>query len=186
MGDSDVREMNLDRTTDNIQGAAVDYVNHCQIDDTQKHQVGKSMGVPTERLPDGTHISDHQSKPVGKRYYSGGLGKAAGKGTSMPGSSARKRAPLVQQRSPSRTEAKGVSPMRTKKKLRQCAMKGTPSTANAAEEVLDNMANGVSCSATDAIIDAEEDSEPEENSQDIANMAIHLKKLETKRKENKN
>ena len=178
MGDSDVREMNLDRTTDNIQGAAVDYVNHCQIDDTQKHQVGKSMGIPTERLPDGTHISDHQSKPVGKRYYSGGLGKAAGKGTSMPGSSARKRAPLVQHRSPSRR--------RTKKKLRQCAMKGTPSTANAAEEVLDDMANGVSCSATDAIIDAEEDSEPEENSQDIANMAIHLKKLETKRKENKN
>ena len=78
----------------------------------------------------------------------------------------------------------GITPKRTKRKLRQKTKEGTPGTKVAAEEVLHDLATGVKCSATDTIDDAASDSECEfENSQQVADMAVDLKKLERKRKE---
>ena len=51
----------------------------------------------------------------------------------------------------------------------------------AAEEVLGDLATGVKCSATDTVDDAVSDSDFE-NSQQVADMAVDLKKLERKRK----
>ena len=84
MADRDLREANLQRSTDTIQGAAVDYINHSEIDDNDKFDLGKAMGVPTTLMPDGTDIESYQKKSVGSRYYRGGLGKVGGQRNDMP------------------------------------------------------------------------------------------------------
>ena len=52
----------------------------------------------------------------------------------------------------------------------------------AAEEALNDLETGVKCSATDTIDNAVSDSEFE-NSKQVADMAVDLKKLERKRNE---
>lgn len=59
----------------------------------------------------------------------------------------------------------GVSSARTKKKLWSCFRKGTLNTAAAAEEVLEDMACGVVCSATDIISDAADGTDDDDDSQ---------------------
>jgi len=83
MADRDIREANLQRSTDTIQGAAVDYVNHSVIDDNDKFAVGNAMGVPTTLMPNGTDIEHYQKKSVGKRFYSGGLSRVGGQPNDM-------------------------------------------------------------------------------------------------------
>ena len=80
---------------------------------------------------------------------------------------------------------KGVSKKRVKKKLRAAAMKGSPTTQVAGEAILEDLASGKMSSALDTILEAEEESKPEEcegitASQQVANEAIQLKKLEHK------
>ena len=79
MGDRDICDMNGDRSPENVQGSAVNYVNHSIVDDNQKYEFGQLMGVPTSKLPDDSVISSHQQKPTGKQYYSRGLDQPAGK-----------------------------------------------------------------------------------------------------------
>jgi len=170
MGDRVIREADTDRTPSNILGAACDFVNRTELDDTQKFHVGVAMGKPTDILPDGSRIQALQSQRKGKRHYSGGLDKV-------------QRPP--QKRSVSRKpQSSGVSPKRIKKKLLSSVRKGTPNTQKSAEELLEDMANGVVCSGTDYIADAADDTDDDDepSSQEVANMAIDLKKIERERK----
>ena len=77
-----------------------------------------------------------------------------------------------------------MSPKRTKKKLILRVRKSTPNTKKSAGELFEDMANGVVCSGTaytvDAADDTDDDNEP--SSQEVANMAIDLKKIERERK----
>ena len=66
-------------------------------------------------------------------------------------------------------------------------MKGSPTTQVAGEAILEDLASGKMLSALDTILEAEEESEPKEcegitASQQVANEAIQLKRLEHKRK----
>ena len=66
MRDRDIRHMNGDRLPENIQGSAVDSVNHKVADDNHKHKFGQLLRVPTIKPPDGSSIGSHQQKPMEK------------------------------------------------------------------------------------------------------------------------
>ena len=76
----------------------------------------------------------------------------------------------------------GVSPKRVKKRIRKMALKGTPSTAAAAAETLEDIAAGTINAAVETIIEAEEDEDCTE-SQEVAVEAVELKKLQIKRRD---
>jgi hypothetical protein len=69
-----------------------------------------------------------------------------------------------------------------KKKLRKMALQGTPSTAAAAAETLEDIAAGTINAAVETIIEAEEDEDCTE-SQEVAVEAVELKKLQIKRRD---
>ena len=60
MGDRDILDVNGDRSPENIQGSAVEYVNHSVVDDNKKHEFGQLTGVRTSKLPDSSAIGFHQ------------------------------------------------------------------------------------------------------------------------------
>ena len=71
--------------------------------------------------------------------------------------------------------------------MKKLALNGSPATQTASEEILEDMVCSNRSTALNHIIEAEDDSEPESDdevtaSQQISKDAVHLKKLETKRK----
>lgn len=182
LGNRDLRELNIEPTNDGIAGAAVDYLNHMEIDDNDKYAVTEAMGVPTDVLPDGTNIGVLQRAPRGERYYHGKLGMPAGKKTAVPPPSTQN-AVIHQNRLPATpVDRKGMDPKRTRKKLRRMALEGTPNTSALAEEALNDLATGTKNAATEAVRDAAEESDIEECSEDIAVMVCKLKMKEHERK----
>ena len=184
-GIRDCRELDMEITEDSVQGAAVDYINEAEITEEAKYNMGKEIGVPTDRMSDGLHISELQKRERGTV----GL-----RGHKIEQSRARARSTQQQQqhvRAPTKKPSgKRVTMKRTKKQLRKLALKGSPATQVAGEECLEDMAMGRRSSALDRIREAEEDSEDSVDegvtqSQQVAIDAIHFKKLEQRRKNNK-
>ena len=66
MGDRDIHGADIDRTPSNIMGAACDYVNRANVDDTQKFHGGAAMGKPIGILLDGRRIQVLQIQRKGK------------------------------------------------------------------------------------------------------------------------
>lgn len=190
----------MELTEDSVQGAAVDYVNDAEISEEARFSMGEEIGVPTNRMSDGTHISELQmreTRPVGKRGHKIEQSRARARATqqqssratakaSIRGSMAAKGAPPATMKTTPGT--KGVATKRTKKQLRRLALKGSPATQVAGEECLEDLAMGRRSSALDRIQEAEVESEEESGSegisasQQVAMDAIHFKKLEQKRK----
>ena len=156
------------------------------------------MGGPTERL-NGKPISQYQSKKResnGHRSYKikssqnmGNLvqqrsGGSSGRSGGSSGSISNQKQPFENTPPPK----KGVVLKRSKKRLKQLAMKGSPATQMASEETLHDMITGNRSTALDHVLEAQEDSEPDDDnnySQTIAKEAVHMKKLEKKRKGSK-
>ena len=190
-------------TVDNILGASVDQLNHANISDNDRHAAGVIMGLPTTRLPNGDDISFYQSAPRGHRHYNGGLGNIGGQGQDNTPAPATQ---IGQQQSTAMTNSRvsrgtgrgvppsnlklpaetqvgsGISVSRSKKRLRASFMRGTPNTKAAAEEILGDIEDGTRNSATGMVWDAEQEEDTASSSQDVAKMAIALKKSERERK----
>ena len=60
------------------------------------------------------------------------------------------------------TPMKGVPLKRSKKRLKQLLMEGSPATQMASEEILHDMITGNRSTALDHVLEAQEDSEPDE------------------------
>lgn len=160
------------------------------------------MGVPTTTMPDGTDITQYQNQPAGHRYYNNGLGNAGqgggrmgwGRGGRGRGRGAQPRQPPVshqqqpsfggsrssrQKGSRSSSKPKGVSKLRTERKIRKIttAAGASPATERSGVELLDELAKGDRNAATMAVYDAEEDADMVE-SQEVATTSIRLKKLQ--------
>ena len=149
------------------------------------------MGGPTERL-NGKPISQYQSKKResnGHRSYkiksSQNMGNLVQQRSgSSSGSISNQKRPFENTPPPK----KGVVLKRSKKRLKQLAMKGSPATQMASEETLHDMITGNRSTALDHVLETQEDSELDDDnnySQTIAKEAVHMKKLEKKRKGNK-
>lgn len=179
-------------TTENVQGAAVSYVNESIISEESRYAAGQKMGEPTEHIG-GQHISHHQQK---KKPSSGHRSYKLASSSDMEQSQQRiygGRANNgdanfgIQTTQCTPAKMKGVSQKRTKRRLKKLALNGSPATQTASEEILEDMVCSNRSTALDHIIEAEDDSEPESDdevtaSQQIPKDAVHLKKLETKRK----
>lgn len=179
--------MNLPRTADNCQGLGVSALNCQEITDTQRHQVGELMGVPTETMPNGDNICQYQRRPAserfyrdelepsgrGKRHYSGQLDTPGGQTTTLTA--------LMQSNQqlpprPSGGQVAGISTRRTKKRLRKNLTHASPSTKAASSEILEHIATHKRTGATETIYEAEEEAEDYPDSQAVADMAVICEK----------
>ena len=205
-GVSRQREMGGDITVDAVQGASSSIANETVISDNDRRNMMEQMGAPTDRMSDGSHISTLQAQ---KRSASGHRGYKIQQSSDNAqnrlqmrsgGSSSARDASLGQQagrvseerQGSASTPDKGVSVKRTKKRLRKAALKGTPATQDASQEILYDLAQDQTNASTDLIHDKTEESESESDSdseaekatpsQSVAAQAIHLKKLEQNRR----
>lgn len=179
--------MNLPRTADNCQGLGVSALNCQEITDTQRHQVGELMGVPTETMPNGDDISQYQRRPSSERFYRGEL-EPSGRGKrhysgqlDTPGGQTTTLTALMQSNQqlptrPSGGQVAGISNRRTKKRLRKNLTLASPSTKAASSVILEHIATHQRTGATETIYEAEEDAEDYQDSQAVADMAVICEK----------
>lgn len=197
--------MNLPQTADNMQALAVDHFNQQDITDTQRHQVGQQIGLPTEIMPNNRGISYYQRMPIeerryrgtmavgdttdddrGRRHYSGRLSTQGGQATTLTALSQSNDQQRTMQPGPRTSntavagggQSAGISRKRAKKHLRKNLASDivSPLTKAASSGVLEQLARGEATAATDTIYEAEEEADEYPNSQAVAIMAIKCEK----------
>ena len=190
-------------STDDVQGAAVHYFNEMDMDDNTRYHASQAMGEPTELLG-GRNITYYQrQRPTnGRRYYVANQSQQRQQQYHQLHQHTQQQPPpqqpqqqqqhAMQQQQQQSSSVKGVSLKRIKKRLRTTMLQGTPISKVAAEGIRTDIRNNLDSTAMEHIMEAQDESEPEEESdgegnkvtasQQITDQAVQMKKLEFQRK----
>lgn len=195
-GARDMRLMNAPMNQDSVLGASTNYVNESILPEEARLEAMKQMGNPTDRIR-GEHIETLRKTlskgPDGHRHYtiqrsqSNAHAQSRNIGAVQSSHGAAALTKHTQQPHQQSQKKKGIEKQRTKKRLSKCILKGSPGTQVAAEEVLEDLIHNRPSTALDHILEKENESESETEagntpSQQVANDAIKIKKVERKRK----
>lgn len=192
--------MNAPMNQDSVLGASTSYVNESVLPEEARLAAMERFGEPTDRIHN-VHITTlQQNLPRGSdghRHYTiqRSQSNAQTQSHNVGGArdieqSSRGTAALTghtQQTHQQNQRSKGVELKRTKRKLKKSLLKGSPGTQMASEEIMEDLLLGRSSTALDHILEKENESESETEdgntpSQQVANDAIKMKKVERKRK----
>ena len=187
-------------STDDVQGAAVHYFNEMDMDDNTRYHASQAMGEPTELLG-GRNITHYQrQRPTnGRRYYVANQSQQRQQQyhhvqhtQQQPPQQQPQQQHAMQQQQQQSSSIKGVSIKRVQKRLTETMLQGTPISKVAAEGIRTDIRNNLDSTAMEHIMEAQDESEPEEESdgegnkvtasQQITNQAVEFKKLEFRRK----